>query len=97
MAKKRVLIACGTAIATATVGANAVAELAKAAGFDVEVAQCKAAEIHGKIQTFSPDVIVAMTPVPSDLGIPVFSGVPFLSGIGLDQLKSDILDALKNE
>ena len=97
MPRKRVLVACGTSIATATHAANAVKDLAKAAGVDVEVAQCKAAEIRGKIQTFSPDVIVAMTPVPSDLGVPVFNGVPFLSGLGLDQLKNDLTEALKKD
>jgi PTS system galactitol-specific IIB component len=95
MAKKRILVACGTSIATATHAANAALETAKAAGFDVEVAQCKAAEIRGKIQTFNPHVIIAMTPVPSDLGIPVLNGVPFLSGVGIDQLKADLLKAIQ--
>jgi PTS system galactitol-specific IIB component len=95
MAQKRVLIACGTSIATATHAANSIMELAKEANLDVETSQCKSAEIRGKIQTFSPHVIIAMTPVPSDLGIPVFSGVPFLSGIGLDQLKAEVLEALQ--
>ena len=97
MVKKRVLVACGTSIATATVAAHAVMDMAKAAGIEVEVAQCKAAEIRGKIQTYSPDVIVAMTPVPSDLGVPVFNGVPFLSGVMLDELKASILEKLKQE
>jgi PTS system galactitol-specific IIB component len=95
MAKKRVLVACGTAIATATHVANSVKDAAKAAGIDVDVSQCKAAEIRGKIQTFTPHVIVHTTPIPKDLGIPAFSGVPFLSGIGLDQLKADLIAALK--
>jgi PTS system galactitol-specific IIB component len=75
--------------------ANSVKDTAKAAGIDVDVAQCKAAEIRGKIQTFTPHVIVHTTPIPKDLGIPAFSGVPFLSGIGLDQLKADLVAALK--
>ena len=95
MAKKRVLIACGTSIATATHVASSVKDTAKEAGIDVDVAQCKAAEIRGKVQTFSPHVIVHTTPIPKDLGIPAFSGVPFLSGIGLDQLKADLIAALK--
>lgn len=95
MAKKRVLVACGTAIATATHVANAVMETAKAAGIDVEVSQCKASEIRGKIQTFTPHVIVHTTPVPGDLGIPTLLGVPFLSGIGIDKLKADLIATLK--
>jgi PTS system galactitol-specific IIB component len=95
MAKLRVLIACGTSIATATHVASSIRDTAREAGIAVETAQCKAAEIRGKIQTFTPHVIVATTPVPSDLGVPTFNGVPFLSGIGLDQLKADIIEALK--
>ncbi len=96
MAKKRILVACGTSIATATHAANAAMDLAKEHGIQVDVAQCKAAEIRGKLQTFPADVIIAMTPVPQDLNIPVFSGVPFLSGVGLDQLKQDLVEELKS-
>lgn len=92
--EKRVLIACGTSIATATVVAEKVKEIAKEAGISVRVAQCKAAEVRGRIETFNPHVIVATTPVPKDLGIPVFNGVPFLSGVGMDELKVQILEAL---
>ncbi len=93
--KKRVLVACGTSIATATVAASKVRELADQAGVPVEVVQCKAMEIRGRVQVFNPQLIIAMTPVPKDLGVPVLNGVPFLSGIGIDKLKADILEALK--
>ena len=97
MGPKRILVACGTSIATATHAANATKEIAKEAGVEVDIAQCTSAEIRFKIQTFPPDVIIAMTPVPDDLGVPVFSGVPFLSGVGLDQLKADLLEVLQAE
>lgn len=92
--EKRVLIACGTSIATATVVAEKVKEIAKEAGVKVNVLQCKAAEVRSKVSTFSPHVIVATTPVPKDLGVPVFNGVPFLSGVGMDKLKTQIIEAL---
>jgi len=94
--ERRVLVACGTAIATATVVAEKVKEIAKEAGIPVRVVQCKAAEVRGRISTFNPHAIVATTPVPKDLGIPVLSGVPFLSGVGMDELKAQILEALKS-
>ena len=97
MRPKRILVACGTSIATATHAANATKDLAKEAGIAVDIAQCTSAEIRFKIQTFPPDLIIAMTPVPDDLGAPVFSGVPFLSGVGLDQLKADLLAELSKE
>ncbi len=93
--EKRVLIACGTSIATATVVAEKVKEIAREAGITVSVAQCKAAEVRGRIATFNPHIIVATTPVPKDLGIPVFNGVPFLSGIGMEELKQQIVEALR--
>ena len=93
--EKRVLVACGTSIATATVVAEKVKEIAKEAGIAVKVVQCKAAEIRGRIATFNPHTIVATTPVPKNLGVPVFNGVPFLSGVGMDELKAQIIEALK--
>jgi PTS system galactitol-specific IIB component len=93
--EKRVLVACGTAIATATVAATKVQEIAKEAGIPVSVAQCKAAEVRGRAMVFKPHLIVATTNVPKDLGVPVVNGVPFLSGIGLDALKAQILEILR--
>ncbi|RLF05136.1 MAG: PTS galactitol transporter subunit IIB [Thermoprotei archaeon] len=92
---KRVLVACGTSIATATVVAEKIKEIAKEVKVPVVVAQCKASEIRGRISTFPPAFIVANTPVPKDLGVPVLSGIPFLSGVGADKLKAKIIAALK--
>lgn len=93
--KKRVLIACGTAIATATVVAGKVREIGKEIGIPIDVVQCKASEVRGKLDTFNPHVIVATTPLREKLGVPVFNGVPFLSGVGADELKDNIIEELK--
>ena len=37
--KKKVIVACGGAVATSTVAANAVVDLAKENGIDVEIAR----------------------------------------------------------
>ena len=92
---KKVLVACGTSIATATVVATKVREIGQEIGVTVNTSQCKAAEVRAKVGTFQPDLIVATTPVPKDLGVPVFNGVPFLSGVGVDKLKQDIITALR--
>lgn len=92
---KKVLVACGTSIATATVVATKVRELGQEAGVQVTTVQCKAAEIRSRVSSYAPDLIVATTPIPKDLGVPSFNGVPFLSGIGADKLKQDILAVLK--
>lgn len=92
---KKVLVACGTSIATATVVATKVREIGQEIGINVNTSQCKAAEIRAKVSQWQPDLIVATTPVPKDLGVPSFNGVPFLSGIGADKLKQDIVNALQ--
>jgi PTS system galactitol-specific IIB component len=94
--KIRVLVCCATSIATATVAAVKMKEIAQEAGVDVDVAQCKVAEVRGKIQTYAPHMIIGMTPPPPGLGIPVFNGVPFLSGLGMDKLKADIIATIKS-
>jgi galactitol PTS system EIIB component len=48
------------------------------------------------IFTYSPDLIVATTPVPKDLGVPALNGVSFLSGLGADKLKQDIIALLRS-
>lgn len=95
--EKRVLVACGTAIATATVVAQKVRDIAKEAGIPVSVTQCKASEVRGRAMVFKPHIIVATTTVPTDLGIPVIKGVAFLSGIGMEGVKAQILEALQKE
>lgn len=92
MRRKTVLIACGTAVATSTVVAVAIEEAMRERGIPVEVRQCKATEVRGLID--DADLVVATTPVPDDLGKPVFKGLPFLTGIGRDKLLDDIAAAL---
>ena len=90
----RILIACGTAIATATFVASKLKEVFNKLGIPITVVQCKAAEVSGKITVFQPHVIVATTPVSEAAakGIPVVNGVPFLTGIGEDETIDKILE-----
>lgn len=83
MAKKRILVACGTAIATSTVVANKVKELLEARGVDVVIEQCKAAEAPSKAANF--DLIVTTTPVGDVGDTPVVRTVSFLSGVGMEK------------
>jgi PTS system galactitol-specific IIB component len=95
--EKRVLVACGTSIATATVVAEKVREIAREAGVRVNVVQCKASEVRGRAMVFGPNLILTTTPVPQDLGVPVLSGIPFLSGVGMNELKAKILEEICKE
>ena len=92
---KTVIVSCGTAIATSTVAAKAIEEACKAAGIDVVTKQCKAAEIQGYIDQ-GADLIVTTTQMRYDPGIPVINGLPFLTGIGKEQVIEEIISHLKD-
>ncbi|VBB08180.1 phosphotransferase system eiib component type 2/3 [Lucifera butyrica] len=78
--KKRVIVACGGAVATSTVAANKIVELSKKEGIDVEIVQCRVSEIGANCR--NADLIVTTARVTKDYGIPLESGMPFVSGIG---------------
>lgn len=90
---KTVIVSCGTAIATSTVAAKAIEEACKEAGIQVVTKQCKAAEIQGYINQ-GADLIVTTTQMRFDPGIPVINGLPFLTGLGKEQVIKEILEVL---
>ncbi len=91
--KKRIIVACGGAIATSTVAANRIRELLKANGIDGEVKQTRITELEAEKD--GADLIVTTAKVKKDFGVPTIHGVAFISGIGIEKLEQQILDALK--
>jgi len=91
--KKRILVACGTGIATSTVIADKVKEVCTKAGFEVHVEQVKVVELAGKAADF--DLVVASTKVPGSVKIPSVSGVSYLTGIGTEKTDAEIIEKLK--
>ncbi len=91
---KRILVACGTAIATSTVVAKGIEEALKERGIPIMTRQCKASEVRSLVD--GVDLIVTTTPVPSDLGVPVIQTLAFLTGIGKEEVIEQIIEALKD-
>ncbi len=91
---KRILVACGTAIATSTVVARALEEALKERGINVTTRQCKAAEVRSLAS--DADLIISTTPVPSDLGVPVIQTLAFLTGIGKEEVIEQIVKILED-
>lgn len=87
----RVIVACGTAIATSTHVALKVTELLEKRGIHAQITQCRVPEVPSLAS--NADVVVATAQVPYDLGIPVLNGIPFLTGIGIEEV-IDQLEAL---
>lgn len=92
--KKRVLIVCGTAIATSTVVAAKVEAILKKHGILGELRRAMTSE--AKVAAKEADLIVATTQVP-DVQVPVVSGIPFITGIGMDKVEEEIVRLLRRE
>lgn len=93
--KKKVIVACGGAVATSTVAANAVMDIAKKHGIDVEICQCRISEIPSNLEGAS--LIVPTGRVKRDFGVPLVPGTPFISGVGVDKLEAKIVKILSAE
>jgi PTS system galactitol-specific IIB component len=79
---KKILVACGTAIATSTVVAKKLEERLKARGIAVAIDQCKASEVGAKAAAY--DLIVSTTEIDDTKGKPHIRTLSFLTGIGID-------------
>ena len=89
---KKIIVACGGAVATSTVAANAIEELCKQNGIDCEICQVRISEIDSNLDGAS--LIVTTSRVKRDFGIPCITGMPFISGIGVEKTEKAILDVL---
>ena len=92
--RKRVIVACGTAIATSTHVADRLAREFAARGIDAAITQCRVTEVPAYVD--DADVVVTTALATRDFGIPTVSGVPFLTGIGEDEALAQVLEALGN-
>ena len=86
----RLLVSCGTGIATSVLAASRIKSLLKERGITAETLECKVVEVESRSQNYRPDAIVSTTPVPGHTDVKVFGGVPFLTGIGAGALADEI-------
>ncbi|WP_154888076.1 PTS galactitol transporter subunit IIB [Longibaculum muris] len=90
--KKKVIVACGGAVATSTIAANKVVELCKKNNIDIEICQIRISEISSNLPA---DLIVTTSKVKKDYGVPLITGMPFISGVNVEKTEQAILDVLK--
>lgn len=89
---KKVLIVCGTGVATSTVVASKVRDHLAAQQISASVEQGKVMDlVRGDTDA---DLIVATTDVPASVTAPVVRAVPLLTGVGEDAVLAEIVAAL---
>ena len=89
----RILVACGSGIATSTVIGNRVKKLAEDNGYTVKVEQRKVTEVEGLAPDF--DLIVASTKVPPTVKTPFVFAINYLTGINKEATDAQVLAKLK--
>lgn len=87
---KRIIVACGSGVATSqTVASKLERELAKKrVDVKVEAVDMKSLDHHIK----NADAYVSIVKPEKDYGIPVFNGIAFLTGVGMDQELEKIIN-----
>lgn len=88
----KILIACGTGIATSTVIAVRVQEMCEKNGYKVKVEQCKVTEVDGLAKNY--DLVVASTKIPPTVTTPYVLAIPYLTGVGMEKTDKEVLDKL---
>jgi len=89
---KRIIVACGSGVATSqTVASKLKKELQnRSKQADIEAVDMKSLESHLK----NADAYVSIVKPDKDYGVPVFNGVAFLTGMGMDQELDKIVEFL---
>lgn len=92
---KRIVVACGSGVATSqTVASKLKKELNKKnINADIEAVDMKSLETHLK----NADAYVSIVKPEKDYGVPVYNGVSFLTGMGMDQELDKIIEFIESE
>lgn len=87
---KKLLIMCGTGVATSTIVTNKVKEWLRSKGLtdQVKLYQSKVADEMKRIDDY--DIIVSTTVVPDSIKDKVIMGLPLLTGFGMDEMYAEI-------
>ncbi|WP_330981925.1 MULTISPECIES: PTS galactitol transporter subunit IIB [Enterobacterales] len=91
---RKVIVACGGAVATSTMAAEEIKELCELHKIPLEIVQCRVNEIDTYLD--GVDLICTTARVDRKFGdIPVVHGMPFISGVGINALQQNILAILR--
>ena len=86
----KVLVACGSGVATSTIVVQVIKDLFKERNVNAEVIKCTLAEIPNKEEYV--DVILTTNNYRRPVSKPILSVFGLISGINEDQIKDKIVD-----
>jgi PTS system galactitol-specific IIB component len=92
MALRRIIVACGSGVATSNVAAEKLRALLQARGLEVDVRAVDVKSLESEARL--ADLLVSITPYArrdQELPIPTLNGIALLTGVGVDPLIERIL------
>ncbi|RSK54623.1 PTS sugar transporter subunit IIB [Bacillus canaveralius] len=90
---KRVIVACGSGVATSQTVASKVKKLLDQKGVSAQVEAVDIKSLDAYIKSAS--VYIAITKPEKQYPIPVCNGIAFLTGVGMDQELQKVIDAIQ--
>ena len=91
---KTVVVCCGAGMATSSILEGKVKDLLKRNGIEARVLKSTITQLPGVMSSNSVDLII-----PSGMyqleGAQVVSGMPYLTGIGIEKMEQAIVEALE--
>ncbi|MCL2006862.1 MAG: PTS sugar transporter subunit IIB [Treponema sp.] len=89
----KILVACGSGVATSMQAAVRLKDHFAAEKLKVKIDACSVNELQDKLG--GCDIIVSSAKIPFDTKQAVFNAIPLLTGIGAEQLLSDIANKVR--
>ena len=85
----KIIIACGSGVATSTMIASKVEDLLKKLGLKAQVIQCSLTEVEGYLDGATL-VVTAMGRLEVKSDIPVVVALPYITGMGAEATDAEI-------
>lgn len=90
---KTIIVACGSGVATSQTVASKIEGLCKQRRLPVKVVAVDIKSLEQNIRI--ADLYVYIAPSNKDYGIPTLSGIPFLTGVGIEGAMDEIEKIIK--
>ena len=85
----KIIIACGSGVATSTMIASKVEDLLKKLGLKAQVIQCSLTEVEGYLDGATL-VVTAMGRLEVKSDVPVVVALPYITGMGAEATDAEI-------
>ena len=89
----KLMFACGSGISTSTHAASIVQEYMDERKIPISIMTCSVQDLANRLT--GCDVILSTAQVSFESGLPVFNGVPLLTGVGDEELLEKLAEKIK--